>query len=101
VEKGIAVVACSALRKVYRDRLRKTIRAPICFVLLDVEQQELLRRLSNRSGHYMPPSLLTSQLETLERPTSDECVITLDARQTPSLLRDQILAQVTSSKVLK
>ncbi|MDR3525928.1 MAG: gluconokinase [Rhizomicrobium sp.] len=100
-EKGIAVAACSALRKAYRDRLRNAIKAPICFVLLDVEQQELLRRLSSRSGHYMPPSLLSSQLDTLERPTSDECVITLDARQTPSQLRDQILTQVINSMASK
>lgn len=98
---GVVVAACSALRKVYRDRLRQTIQAPICFVLLDGERQELLRRLSTRSGHYMPPSLLNSQLETLERPTSDEAVITLDAGQTPAVLRDQIFAQLVSAAAPK
>ncbi len=91
-QHGVAVVACSALRRIYRDRLRETIKAAVCFVLLDVEHDELLRRLSSRSGHYMPPSLLTSQLETLERPTPDEAVFMLDARQTPAVLRDQVIA---------
>ena len=100
-EHSIAVVACSALRRVYRERLRQRIGAPICFVLLDVEQQELLRRLSSRSGHYMPPSLIASQLETLERPAPGEAVITLDARQAPADLCDQILAQCAGGLTLK
>lgn len=100
-QHGVAVVACSALRRIYRDRLRQAIRAPICFVLLDVEPEELLRRLSSRSGHYMPPSLLVSQLETLERPAPDEAVIALNAGQTPSVLRDQIIAHCTGGMALK
>lgn len=100
-ERGITVAACSALRRAYRDRLRQTISAPVCFVLLDAEHPELLRRLTNRSGHYMPPSLLTSQLETLERPAPDESVIVLDARQTPSVLRDEIIAYLAVGKEAK
>jgi gluconokinase len=94
ITRGATVAACSALRRAYRDRLRQTIKASVCFVLLDGERQELLRRLSNRPGHYMPPSLLSSQLETLERPTPDESVLTLDASLTTTALRDRVLAQL-------
>jgi gluconokinase len=100
-ECKVTVAACSALRKIYRDRLRDRISAPTCFVLLDVPQEELLHRLSKRSGHYMPPSLLTSQLEALERPTPGEAVMTLDARQPPSLLCNQIITRLAESRAAK
>ena len=60
------VVACSALRARYRDVLR--VRPDVRFVLLDVPPALLEERLAARRGHFMPPSLLTSQLATLERP---------------------------------
>jgi gluconokinase len=87
----IVVAACSALRKVYRDRLREAIAAPVGFVLLDTDPQELSRRMSNRPHHYMPPSLLASQLETLERPEPDEHAIVLDARRPIADLCRQVL----------
>ena len=61
---GRVVAACSALKRGYRERLRAAIGAPTRFVLLDAGQDELLRRLTQRSGHYMPASLLDSQLAT-------------------------------------
>jgi len=66
------VVACSALRARYRDVLR--VRDDVRFVLLDVPEAELQRRLAARQGHFMPPSLLPSQLATLER-TRDVLVV--------------------------
>src|SRR5512138_1339879 len=60
---GIAVASCSALKRAYRDRLRETIAVPVCFALLEASREELLHRLTGRSGHFMPPSLLTSQLD--------------------------------------
>ena len=78
---GIVVAACSALRRVYRERLMKAIEAPVSFVLMSADHDELLRRMTGRTGHYMPPSLLTSQLNTLERPAPEEPVLTLDSRQ--------------------
>ncbi|HWE26346.1 MAG TPA: gluconokinase [Polyangia bacterium] len=60
------VVACSALRERYRAVLR--VRDDVKFVFLDVPRAALGRRLAHRKGHYMPPSLLPSQLGTLERP---------------------------------
>jgi gluconokinase len=92
---GVAVATCSALKRVYRDRLRQTVAAPIKFVLLEGERDVLARRLSSRTGHYMPASLLSSQLETLELPGPDEQVLTLDATQPPSMLRDDVLKWLT------
>ena len=79
--EGLVVAACSALRRVYRDRLRAAITAPVSFVLMDADRDELMRRMTGRPGHYMPPSLLTSQINTLERPGPDEQILTLDSRQ--------------------
>lgn len=83
---GRVVAACSALRRRYRERLRDAISAPTRFVLLDASHDELVRRLTHRSGHYMPASLLHSQLATLERPEVDEPVLTLDAAASPDQL---------------
>lgn len=100
-EHAVTVAACSALRKIYRDRLRERIGAPTCFVLLDVAQEELMRRLSTRSGHYMPPSLLASQLETLERPKPGEAVLTLDSGQPPAILCEQIFTRFAEIRAAK
>lgn len=83
---GRVVAACSALRRSYRERLRGAIAAPTRFVMLDASHDELLRRLTSRSDHYMPASLLESQLATLERPGADEAVFTLDAAAPPERL---------------
>ena len=61
------VVTCSALKKAYRDRLREG-DAELFFVLLDGPEALLAQRLAARKDHFMPPSLLASQLAVLERP---------------------------------
>lgn len=82
---GEAVVAtCSALRRVYRDRLRDRIAAPVRFVLLDVPIDELRRRMAARTGHFMPPELLDSQLATLEWPGADEDVAIVQPPSAPN-----------------
>ncbi|HTQ37123.1 MAG TPA: gluconokinase [Steroidobacteraceae bacterium] len=84
--RGLAVAACSALRYAYRERLRRAIAAPAFFILLDAPHAELERRLRQRTGHFMPASLLDSQLATLERPSPGEHALALDAGQSPELL---------------
>ncbi len=69
------VITCSALKRAYRDALR---RPEVRFVYLEVGRAELERRLAARRGHYMPASLLDSQLEALEPPGDDEDAITVD-----------------------
>jgi gluconokinase len=70
------VVACSALRERYRDVLR--VRPDVRFVLLDVPRALLEERLKKRRGHFMPRSLLDSQLATLEHPKG---AVVIDAAQ--------------------
>jgi gluconokinase len=94
---GMAVASCSALKRVYRDRLRTVIPTPTRFVLLDAGRAELLRRLTARTRHYMPPSLLTSQLDTLERPQPDEPVLTLDATRPTATLCEEVIAWLRST----
>jgi gluconokinase len=65
------VVACSALRRAYRDRLRAA-SAELQFVFLDGPPALIHQRMAQRSGHYMPPALLDSQLHTLEAPDASE-----------------------------
>lgn len=75
---GGVTASCSALRKVYRDRLRQACPG-LQFVFLDGDADLIARRMAARSGHYMPTTLLQSQLQTLERPGADEAdVVRLD-----------------------
>lgn len=69
------IVTCSALKCAYRDVLR---REGVRFVHLTGERELLAQRMQERSGHFMPPSLLDSQLATLEAPGADEAAITID-----------------------
>lgn len=88
----IAVASCSALKRSYRDHLRTTIQAPVGFVLLDGQPEELRRRLTARADHYMPASLLDSQLATLERPGLDETALALNADLPTDFLCERIAA---------
>lgn len=77
--RGVAL-ACSALKRRYRDRLRAGTGGAVRFAFLDVDEGEIERRLSRRLHHFMPPNLLRSQFDALERPTADEAdVITVEA----------------------
>ena len=78
--EGGAVVACSALRRRHRELLAGA--GPVRFVWLDADPVSIRERLAARKGHYMPPALLDSQLETLEPPGPDEAV-RVDALGTP------------------
>lgn len=91
-ENGCAVATCSALRRSYRERLIAAAGNGTRFVLLDNDRDELLRRLSDRPGHYMPPSLLDSQLDTLERPGSDEPILALSSSAAPHDLCEAAVA---------
>ena len=72
------VIACSALKRAYRDRLRAA--APgLQFVHLQLTQDEALRRVQSRGGHFYPPSLVASQFEALEDPAGEPGVLGVDA----------------------
>lgn len=93
---GMAVAACSALKRSYRARLERAAGVPLLFVLLDGDRSELARRLAGRTGHYMPPSLLDSQLATLERPAADENAMVLACSWPIARLRDAVLDRAGS-----
>lgn len=69
------VIACSALRRSHRDRLRTL--GDVRLFMLDVPDNELRRRLDVRRGHFFSAGLLDDQLSTLERPAEDEPVVVL------------------------
>lgn len=69
------VVSCSALKRSYRDLLREAA-GPVRFVFPDLPREVVAARLLDRKGHYMPPGLLGSQFDTLERPGRDETDVT-------------------------
>ncbi|MBE7701599.1 gluconokinase [Oerskovia sp. Sa1BUA8] len=85
-----AVVTCSALKRSYRDLLR-TAHGRVRFVHLTGSPELLAERMAQRSGHFMPTSLLPSQLATLEPLADDEDGITLDVGLAPAELVDRIL----------
>jgi gluconokinase len=76
---GIGVAACSALKRSYRDRLCVAAAVPLAFVCLVGTRELLSARVAARPAHYMPPSLVDSQLALLEVPGPDERGIVLDA----------------------
>lgn len=77
-----AVITCSALKRSYRDHLRAG-RSGVRFLLLTAPVEELRRRVANRPGHFMPASLLDSQLATLEPLGPDEDGVVIDASGDP------------------
>jgi gluconokinase len=79
------VIACSALKRSYRDRLR--LASPLLrFVYLDIGRDIAAARVAARRGHFMPASLIDSQFAALEPPAPDEDALTLDAAKNPAEL---------------
>jgi gluconokinase len=87
------VVTCSALRRRYRDFLRDG-HPSVRFVHLALGPAALEQRVASRKGHYMPVSLLASQLETLEPLGGDEPGFEIDADQSPSEIAAAIVGWV-------
>ncbi|MDA8252376.1 MAG: gluconokinase [Rhodospirillales bacterium] len=88
-ENGI--VTCSALRRAYRDRIVGSRRG-VRLVFLHGDQALLGARLAARRGHFMPPTLLASQLATLEPPGPEEHAIAVHAGPPPEVQAAQVLA---------
>ncbi len=84
------VLTCSALKKVYRDILR---RPGVVFVHLTGTYEELHDRMTSRD-HFMPSSLLDSQLATLEPLGDDEAGLLVDIEQTPKEIAGSIIARL-------
>jgi gluconokinase len=84
-----AVVTCSALKRKYRDVLR---RSEVQVVYLRGSRDLIAQRLASRHGHFFDPDLLTSQFADLEEPAADEQVVSVDIGGTPPEIVDAIVA---------
>lgn len=89
------VVSCSALKRVYRDRLRQATSDRLSFVFLEGTPELLLSRMGARTGHFMPVTLLESQLRTLEVPTGEQGVITVNIDASVETIVDRALKELT------
>jgi gluconokinase len=87
--EGILIVGCSALKRRYRDLIRREAQGPVTFVHLSGTKELIAARMATRSGHFMPASLLDSQFAALEPPADDETAITVDI--------DRPLAEIVDS----
>ncbi len=88
------IIGCSALRRVYRDRIRAGAGGEVTFVHLAGDRDLIASRMAARSGHYMPLSLLDSQFATLERPGPDEAIeVTIDQPMKPSSARSCLISE--------
>lgn len=90
------IIGCSALRRSYRDRIRAGAGGSVCFVHLAGSRSLIAARMAERSGHFMPASLLDSQFAALEPPKPDEDAITVDIDQPLDSLVADILRQMKS-----
>jgi gluconokinase len=86
------VATCSALKRCYRDRLRACIAPPLVFACLTADRSLLAARMRSRKNHFMPASLLDSQLRTFEMPNPDEHARMLSADRPVETLVDELLS---------
>ena len=86
------VMSCSALKRSYRNMLRAQA-TDLRFVFLKGPRPLLAERLAGRRGHFMPPSLLESQLTTLEEPSPDEEAWLCDINESPAALVAGLVAR--------
>ncbi|AWU98246.1 gluconokinase [Burkholderia sp. JP2-270] len=87
-----AVFTCSSLKRSYRDVLRGT-DTDVRFVYLQGSFDVLRERLKTRTGHFFDPSLLKSQLDTLEEPGPDEAIV-VSIELTPEQIVDQVMVKI-------
>lgn len=93
------VLTCSALKRKYRDVIRVAgyfnHSLHIHFIYLDAPESVLLQRVAGRKNHFMPPSMVRSQFDVLERPTSSETdVVTVDVSRPMELVKQDALEAV-------
>lgn len=90
-----AVIACSALKRSYRDLLRAHEPTTL-FIHLRGAVELIQHRLDERSHEYMPPTLLASQLDTLEALESDEHAIEIDVTRSPEEIVDLVAKKLNT-----
>jgi gluconokinase len=89
-QNHVTICTCSALKRSYRDRLRLAVNRQLWFVCLQADKSVLERRSAGRSGHFMPQSLLSSQLNVLELPDDEDDAFVLSSENS----RDELVRAV-------
>jgi gluconokinase len=100
-QKSVAVGACSALKRVYRDFLTEKAGEPILFVHLDGSQELIAARIAARQHEFMNPNLLDSQFATLEVPGADENAISLSIEDPIETIATKAAKAVSHLKTFK
>ena len=91
-----AVLACSALKRAYRDRLR--VSDEVKFVFLSGDYALVEKQLRSRHGHFMNADLLQSQVNDLEKPEPHENVLTIELGRTPEEIVERIEAKLNLTR---
>jgi gluconokinase len=91
---GNAIVSCSALKRIYRDRLLVG-RPDVQLVFLRGSHNLIADRMRRRRDHFMPPALLASQFAILEEPTADESPLVIDVAMPPPRVVERIVRAIT------
>jgi carbohydrate kinase (thermoresistant glucokinase family) len=99
--KGVAVGACSSLKRAYRDYLVKMAGEPIVFVYLEGSYEVIDARIKARTGHFMPESLLRSQFATLEPPAPDENAISVPVTDSIDKIAETVVKKLSYLKSFK
>ena len=97
-ERRSSIITCSALRRSYRDLLRQG-HPSVWFVQLVAPRALVEDRLKRRTGHFMPPSLLPSQLHAFEQLERDEPGSIVDAGPSADVIADQLIADLRLERV--
>ncbi len=87
-------IGCSALKRIYRDRLRAGAGGPVTFVHLSGSRDLIASRMQARSGHFMPTTLLDSQFATLETPEGEPGVLTVSIDQATEDIAREIVRRL-------
>jgi gluconokinase len=95
---GHVVIACSALKRAYRDALIRG-RNDVRVIFLDGSKALIAERLARRKGHFMPPGLLDSQFKTLEPPQTEENPIMVSIDAAIETVVDDILRQLKGNRI--
>ena len=91
---AFTVIACSALRREYRDRIRQGVPGGVFFVHLTGSRETIAARMAARGSHFMPASLLDSQLRTLEPLGPDEHGVVIDVGNDVHAIVDTAIASI-------
>lgn len=97
LRKGNCILACSALKQVYRNSLSQDIENKVQFIYLNGSFEQVHQRHANRINHFIPTSLLQSQFEVLETPTD---AIAISIMQTPTEIVDQIISAIQNKSAI-